>query len=99
MGNKLKSLITSVNVPMVAFIAFTARLVYTGSTVGDAIALVSLAGVYGFHKYINRKDEKWKQMVETQIVEIKNHVQSVKMRQNARSIYEPKDQKEQKRYF
>lgn len=98
--SKIVNFFKKINIPMIAFLAFSARIVAFGASWGDAIAMIALAGLYGYHKYLNRKDILWIKTVEKEITDLKNAVQSVKMKQSARSIYERnKEEEKPKRYF
>jgi len=101
MGEKVKNFIKSINIPMIAFIGLSTRIIYVGSGWGEALAIAAIAGLYGYDKFLNRTDIIWMKKVEKEIVDVKNAVSSVKMRQNARSMYEQTEVEKQKpkRYF
>lgn len=105
MKENLLSLINYVNVPMIAFAALTSKIVIYGADWGDSISLIAVAGLYGYSKYLSRRDIIWMRTVEKEITQLKNTISSVKMKQNARSIYGEKEDNESKeksmpkRYF
>jgi len=47
------------NIPfsLIAFLAFLIRLTIVGASIGDAVALVGLASLYGFNLYLEHKKE------------------------------------------
>lgn len=44
--------------PLLAFVGFSLRLIITGATIGDAIALFGFAALYGFHLFLSSKKEE-----------------------------------------
>lgn len=105
MKDKILSAFSQINVPMLVFLALATRIVIYGSGWGEALAMFSIAGLYGYTKYLTRKDIIWMQTVEKEITQLKNAVSSVKMKQSAKSMYGEKDDNESreksipKRYF
>lgn len=90
----------ALNIPMLVFLAMSAKIIYIGAGLGDALSLAAIAGLYAYNCYLNRKDITWMRAVEKEISDLKNSVSSVKMRQNARTMYDKNEQeKPKKRYF
>lgn len=50
--------LSKIDVSIVCFIAFVVRLVIFGASVGDAIALVSMAAIFSFEKWLKYQDVK-----------------------------------------
>ncbi len=64
-----------INVPEACFILLTLRIVFLGSGFGEAIALIALAGMYGWNNYLNRQNMTWMQSVITHVNDLKKKVE------------------------
>lgn len=65
------------NFPLVILSLFTLRLLITGASIGDSIALLGLAALYGFYYYIEANKEpeinvEFKEKFEQLKIEIEN---------------------------
>jgi len=97
---KLKEYIKKINIPMVCLTAFVVRIVVLGASVGDSIALVGLASLFGFAIYLNRKDTSWKEIIERELQKVKQELQSNRLNNNIiRKSNEAKKPEEGKRWF
>ena len=57
MQDKIEKWYHKINVPQACFILLTLRIVFLGSGFGEAIALIAIAGMYGWHEYINKENK------------------------------------------
>lgn len=74
----IKSLILKTNIQIVLLVAFTARLVVFGASIGDALALFALAGLFGFNQWLNsNKEEPVNEKVKADITELKTQVSNL----------------------
>ena len=67
------------DIPLICLIAFVIRLLIVGASVGDSIALLGLAGLFGFIKFISKKDEDWKLLIEKELKQLRNEVISARL--------------------
>lgn len=73
--------------PTIVLIALLCRILVTGAGVGEALALLALSGLYGFHLYLNHKkapkanQELWDRVIslEEQIKITKEKVSAVQI--------------------
>jgi hypothetical protein len=95
---KLKALLLSLNMQITLVCLFTARLVIFGAGIGDAIALLSLCGLYGYMKWLDQHQyKKPTEDIQRQLEEFKNVLAVFRMGQ-AIKPNKPDDQKPT-RYF
>lgn len=52
-----KKLLTHINFPSFLLSTYTIRLLITGASIGDSIALIGLLGLYGFTYFLQDKKE------------------------------------------
>lgn len=72
---------------LVAMLIFGARLVYFGASIGDALALAALAGLYGYQYYLETKKEKpVDEEYKKKIAYLSQEVESLKSSMNAVKI-------------
>jgi len=75
------------NFPILILSLFLLRLLITGASIGDAIALIALSGIYGFFKYlehmkqpdINAEVKAQLEQVKADMSEVKNVVNTMKL--------------------
>lgn len=67
-------------IPMSAFCLFLFRLLYTGASIGDALALLTLAALYGWYLYLEAKTpiEDYSKLSK-EIDQLKGNINSLKM--------------------
>lgn len=94
--NKLLSLSAIGNL---AFISLIVKIVLSGASIGDALALIGVAGLIGYNTFLTRKDDEWKRHIERELIDIKNSVTSVKINQNVKKMHSVAEKPESKRYF
>lgn len=101
MMNKIQAFLSAVknNIPELIFLAFSARLIMIGANIGEAIALVSFVGIYGFFKFLDKAKVTRDAEIQKQIDDLKNAIQSVKMAQGLRKTNESQANNPNKRYF
>ncbi len=88
------------NLPELTFFAFSIRLIALGASIGDAIALVSLVGIFGFFRFLDRKKVEQYDYLEKEIENLKNGLQSVKVSQGlTRGKLNEQKADSNKRYF
>jgi len=90
MKDKLLSFFRLFDISIIAFTALTTRIVLYGATLGDSLAISALAGVYGYHKYLHRKNEVSNMGILKDIDNLKKDIESVSHRINSRTLYEPR---------
>lgn len=83
---KIKKLLLNSNVSMLAFIAFTVRLIVTGVNFSEALALLVYAGLYGYSKWLSdreqiTKDHKFTEEIRKEIQDVKSAVSAMKIGQ------------------
>lgn len=83
-SEKLRHAIVKVNIPLAMFCLFSTRLVITGASLGDAFALISLAGLSGLSYYLNKKKDTRFEEITNDIQNIKDAVQHIKTSQLVR---------------
>lgn len=98
MKEKIIDLFSSISIPMIIFIGICIRCIFLGATLGDALVVLGVSGVYAYNKYLDRRDDNWKRKMESQLIEIKNAVTSIKMSNSVRKAYEKKET-EKRRLF
>jgi len=95
---KLLELISKTNIAMICLLAITTRIVLFGASIGDAIALLGTAGLFGFIIYMNRLDSNWMKTMNENLVKVRDEISGFKMGQGMRKMNE-KPQDNTKRYF
>lgn len=73
--------------PIFLLLAFVIRLLFLGASVGDAIALLSLSGLYGYYLYlennkeepINEQTKKQLEQMNLDLREMKSTIQAIKL--------------------
>jgi hypothetical protein len=83
---KIKSLLLNANVALLAFVAFTVRLVVTGVNFSEALALLVYAGLYGYTKWLKAreeitKDKHFTDKVEKELQDLRSAVGAMKLGQ------------------
>lgn len=91
MKDKIISVFNQFNIPVIAFTAYMVRIIVSGASIGDSIALFAVTGMYGYHKFINHKNNLWSRAVENEIRDLKTAVESVKHRTGVKEMYERKE--------
>ncbi|PCI45863.1 MAG: hypothetical protein COB41_00295 [Proteobacteria bacterium] len=99
MLNKLKKLISKINMSMMAFMAFSIRIIMFGSTIGDSIAIVALSGIFGYSMFLHNKDKKRESMVESDLSKLKQDLDSIKNKVSGKVIYETNKKREPVRRY
>ena len=62
-------------VPTILLSAFLIRILITGASVGDSIALAALAGLFGFYYYYeNKKEKPINEAVKEELAQVKRTV-------------------------
>ncbi len=89
------------SIPELIFLIYSIRLIAVGATIGDAIALISLVGIYGFVKFMDRHRVEQYNELKEEIENLKNNIQSVKLSVGLRKQNEPQAPSNgiKKRYF
>lgn len=83
---KIKSFLLNSNIALIAFVAFTTRLVILGASFSDALALLAYTGLFAYDKWLKSSalvsaDAKFKQAVATDLENIKSAISAVKLGQ------------------
>lgn len=96
----LKEYVKKLNIPMICLVLVTGRVVLTGASIGDSISIIALAGLFGFLTYTNQKTGSWMATIESEIIKIKNELQSARLNNSIiRKSNEAKKQDEGKRWY
>lgn len=96
---KLLELVSKVNIAMLCLLAVTARVVVFGASIGDAIALVGLAVLFGFNAYLNRLNSTWMDTMNDNLKKLRDEISGFKMSQGIRKMNEKPQDTTNKRYF
>ena len=99
--NKLSSYSNRIkqNLPELAFLFFSIRLIALGANVGDALALVSIAGVLAYKWFLHKKENDVVSKFQQDIDDLKNQMQALKIDKIVKRSVPNEPQKEAKRYF
>lgn len=83
--------------PELAFCLFSTRLVLLGASIGDSIAIVSLAAILAYKWFLSKNTEVITESVTKDIADLKNHMQALKIDR----VYtkKPVNEPQNKRYF
>lgn len=84
LGEFIGKLSVKVNVPMTMFVLFSTRLVIFGSGIGEAIALISIAAVYGYYLYIKRNQDTRFLAFTEELTRLKDAIASLKMERSVK---------------
>ena len=100
MMNKIQAFFSLIkkNIPELIFLAFSIRLISVGATLGEALALISFVGIYGFLKFLEKSKMEDQQKITAELENLKNAIQSVKMAQGLKKQHESQTTPN-KRYF
>ena len=70
---------------LILFAVSVARAAVLGATIGDALAIAALAGLYGYRLYLDSKTElPINEEVKDQIAELKGSVSALKLQRTLR---------------
>ena len=73
-------MLKKIDVSLVLLSILTARIVIMGASIGDALALIGLAGLYGFTQFMtSRKIEVVNETIKLDVEQLKNSVNGLKM--------------------
>ena len=87
------------NLPELAFLLFSMRLIILGSSIGDALALVSIAGVLAFRWYLNKGKDLVTQELLQDMEEIKKSLSALKIDKIVKQRVPSNEPQKEKRYF
>jgi len=88
--------------PEIVFAGFCLRIIVFGAGIGDAIALVSMVAIYGFHSYLSSKRVDQYEDLSKEIENIKNSMIGLKLNQglSTKRVGTPNNEQAQtKRFF
>lgn len=73
-----------INFALLAFVAFSVRMVAMGATFSEALVMLVLAGMYAYDRYLHfhplrNSDKAWTEKVEKELAEVKSAVSAVKL--------------------
>lgn len=77
MFNKLTNL--REYLPELIFLGFSLRMIVTGASIGDAIAIISLVAIYGFTHFIKSKKIDQEAELRKDIDDLRNAITSIKL--------------------
>lgn len=83
--------ISRTNIPMIVFVLYVLNMIVFGANIADAIGVFAISAVYGYKVHLDRKAYLWDKAVEKEILELKQNVESLKHKLNAKAVYEKKD--------
>jgi len=98
MKDKIAQYVSLLNIPAIAFAAYVSRIVFYGADISDAVAIFAVAGVFGLHKFLYRKNNLWDKAVENEIHTMKRQIESLNHKTQAKVMYEKKDQPKIRRF-
>ena len=98
MKDKIIPILMNINVPMIAFVSYISKLVLFQATLADSIIVIALTSLFGYTRFLDKRNVLWTRAVEKEISELKLKVQSLGSKQNARSLYEQKEQSSKRRF-
>lgn len=92
--------IKDININMVFLALIITRVLIFGASIGDSIALVGLAALFGFSTYLNRKDDNWRDAVNKELTTLRNEMQSMRLNNTIiRKSHDAKKAEDGKRWF
>ena len=79
MLNKIGELLSKLkqNLPEMAFLLFVSKVAILGTSIGDALAIISLVGYIAYSHWLNKSKMEDKQMLLDQMQELKTHMQAM----------------------
>ena len=84
---KLKELVLGMNIPMIAFIVYTAKVVLISPTYPETIVLAIIAGVYGYKMKIDpfvKNMQKPNDKLVKDVQELKNALSKINISQTSK---------------
>jgi hypothetical protein len=87
------------NLPELAFLLFSIRLIILGSSIGDSLALVSIAGILGYKWFLAKDKHDALAGIKQDIEDMKTHMQALKMDKIIKQRSVSDEPKKEKRYF
>lgn len=86
------------NLPLILLSAFATRLVFLGSSIGEALSLFAFTGLYGYTKYLKQREFKpLEDEVKQQINDLKSALTVLKLDKGVRSV--KTDEQKSTRFF
>lgn len=88
--------------PELTFAAFALRIVVMGSSIGDALALMSMVAIFGYFRFLERNKVDQYAELKQEIEALRNSMTSVKLQQGLSNRGVPKNETHNnatKRYF
>lgn len=98
---KLKSLLASTDVVLIVFILLGLRGVVAGANIGDALLMLSVAGLYGYNAFLaDRKKPDITADLQKEISDIRTYVSAMSIRHGVKeTVARTEPSKEFKRMF
>lgn len=94
----IKQYTDTVNVPLLCFLIFTARVTTLGASFGEALTLLGFAALYGFNTFHTKKENVDFQNLSKQVSDLRDVMSSLKMEKIKKSE-RPTNGAETKRWF
>lgn len=95
---KIVDFLSKTNIAMLCLLALTARAVIFGANIGDALAIMAIAGLFAYNKYLGREEKTWMKAVLEEVKYLREVISSIKLRQDLRKADE-KPQEKNQRFF
>jgi hypothetical protein len=95
---KIQDLLSKVDVATLCLIALCARTVTVGASIGDSIAILSICGLVGYVKFLNKQDKTWMKNILEEISSLKNFMTSLKMSQEVKKVHEKPQNRSQRNW-
>lgn len=95
--NKLKELLSKIDVPTALLCLFVAKCGITGTNIAEAIVVLSLSGVYGYKMFQTKKEVVRRSEFDRELETLKGEINGLKIGLNMKKAQDV--QKKDKRYF
>ena len=83
--SKVKSFLFSINFSLVVLLMVVSRVAVFGASIGEALAVVAVCGLYGFNKWLDsKKPQTVNEQLQKDLMDIKSTVSNLLIKQSVK---------------